>query len=933
VNLRTVFIFGLITLGLCAATPPEARAATFNLSDFGAVGDGVADDGPALQRALDALAAAGGGTLIVPAGRFAIITPVSKDFTGKAYSITVSGIESSTPMPPPSSSGAELAAGLDLVSEFLPQTGASGTAINITGLQTFLIKDISFTGTPDVPTDATITLALNDIWDATIQHCEFYALASMVPGGAIVQALRSHLKINQTKFLGSFCASGHYTSVVQNLEWKGITITDVAFVDYGLRSGSFGKSYLAAAFSWVSIGNAAAPHIDSPRREAVFRNVFLDEGAYFGLTSLPFRFPPSAPIDLVYITGLYMNVSNFGTTGHYFYGPERVLIEKSRYGWSHYAHSAIALTRIGNTILDEVECVEGADQIVVDPPNGKLIVINSVYGGLQSPPESTKVINTAPENDLVQHVRRQFLTLLGRDPDAAAHFYWSNRLLECAENTQCVTSEREALLRYLNTQPSANFSVSGRVTDETGAALAGATIRLTGSQSVTTLTEADGSYRFSKLPTSGVYVLIPNHIHYTFDTPSKTITTPEGNQQINFGATLNRHTLRGRITTSGAQSVANVTVTLSGSQNGATTTDANGDWVFPNIPAGGNYTVTPSQSTFVFSPATNTVQDLSADRTFNFTLVTYQISGRVHTGGVGVSGATVNLSGFQSSSITTDAGGNYSFANLAAGQDYSLTVSKTSHTFTPSSIALEKLDSNKTADFSVVLIQPTITGRVTVGPYPIPAVSVGLSGSQTASTLTNSNGSFSFVVVDSGNYTLTLTDSRYAFIPNSPSFNNVTSDVIANFTGKFKPGVPLLITEPTTTRGLVLDAVLWLKEPFKVTYDLPWSSDRRTRLMLFTTNFALQPGEAITAITADAEDESHRVYPLTVEYFGQVENVPWLSRVVVRLHDDLGAVGDVLIRITYRGVPGNRVRVGIGKLGGGPADDPGSFPIPNQAPN
>ena len=160
----------------------------FNFSDFGAVGDGITDDGPALQEALNAIAAAGGGTLFVPAGRYAINTPVQKDFTGLGASLTILGVESLTPVPPANSGGQLLTAGLDLTSEFAPRTGAQGIAISLTGLQTFLIKDITFIGTPGVNTDAAVTLALNDIWEATIRHCEFYGLSSLVAGGAIVQA-------------------------------------------------------------------------------------------------------------------------------------------------------------------------------------------------------------------------------------------------------------------------------------------------------------------------------------------------------------------------------------------------------------------------------------------------------------------------------------------------------------------------------------------------------------------------------------------------------------------------------------------------------------------------------------------------------------------------------------------------------------------------
>jgi hypothetical protein len=58
-----------------------------------------------------------------------------------------------------------------------------------------------------------------------------------------------------------------------------------------------------------------------------------------------------------------------------------------------------------------------------------------------------------------------------------------------------------------------------------------------------------------------------------------------------------------------------------------------------------------------------------------------------------------------------------------------------------------------------------------------------------------------------------------------------------------------------------------------------------------------------------------------------------MSSVVIRLNDNLGDAGDVLIGISLRGVASNRVRVGIGHIGGGPPDDgAGPPPLPDLGP-
>lgn len=136
---------------------------------------------------------------------------------------------------------------------------------------------------------------------------------------------------------------------------------------------------------------------------------------------------------------------------------------------------------------------------------------------------------------------------------------------------------------------------------------------------------------------------------------------------------------------------------------------------------------------------------------------------------------------------------------------------------------------------------------------------------------------------------------------------------------------PVLISHADSTRAIAFDSVTRRREPFNTTAEISFGSDSATRIMLFAMNLSLPPSESLTA---DAEAADRSIYSLTVEHIGPVANQPWLSSIVLRLPPELPAAGDVLVRIKYQNLTSNRVRVGIGQVGGGPPDDLNAVPTP-----
>ena len=144
-----------------------------------------------------------------------------------------------------------------------------------------------------------------------------------------------------------------------------------------------------------------------------------------------------------------------------------------------------------------------------------------------------------------------------------------------------------------------------------------------------------------------------------------------------------------------------MTITLSGSASGTTTSDNSGNYSFANLAAGGNYLVTPSSGNFSFSPTNQTFNNLNVAGIANFvgtqTIVT--ITGKVtDANNVGLNNVTLGLTknGVAAGTVQTNAQGDYSFGNLTVGANYVVTPTGS---FTPSSQTFSNLTTNATANF------------------------------------------------------------------------------------------------------------------------------------------------------------------------------------------------------------------------------------------
>lgn len=258
------------------------------------------------------------------------------------------------------------------------------------------------------------------------------------------------------------------------------------------------------------------------------------------------------------------------------------------------------------------------------------------------------------------------------------------------------------------------------------------------------------------------------------------------------------HSITGFTRDNNGAALSGVVVSLTGGATVATNSDATGAYAFNDLTAGQTYTVTPVKTNYTFAPTNQVFSNLSSNLNADFvgTLNSHSISGLVRDSfGNGMSGVTVTLSGAASGTITTGSNGSYAFANLAAGQNYTLTPSLPKFMFTPLFANITSLSSNRVINFTGRVATFTISGGVINfdnGVSSIDNFTMVLTGTRSGTTTTNSFGySFSGLPID-GNYTVrayaappTALFTHFLLLPPfSRSVVALSSNVTANFSAK-----------------------------------------------------------------------------------------------------------------------------------------------------
>jgi len=304
-------------------------------------------------------------------------------------------------------------------------------------------------------------------------------------------------------------------------------------------------------------------------------------------------------------------------------------------------------------------------------------------------------------------------------------------------------------------------TIEGVVKSSTSALLQGATVTITGAAYGATAsagTDANGNYSIANVPPDTYSVAISDS---NYQGQSITVTVgPAAIKTLNVKLTADPGSIRGTLTNAASAPLvgATVTVTKSSTPLGMASTDVSGHYLIANIPPG-TYHVTFSLAAYsetktgvvvVSNAVTSSNGSLSASSAGG-------LLGTVSNAAGPLQGVSVTLS--SGASATTDANGDYSFANLAPG-NYTVGFADAGY-FPQSSTAAVNSATGATVNATLSPSTGGIAGTVSNASGHLQGVTVTLTGTATATAISDANGNYSFGSLSPGSYSVSFSDTGF----------------------------------------------------------------------------------------------------------------------------------------------------------------------------
>ncbi|PWT90000.1 MAG: hypothetical protein C5B55_10395 [Blastocatellia bacterium] len=412
-------------------------------------------------------------------------------------------------------------------------------------------------------------------------------------------------------------------------------------------------------------------------------------------------------------------------------------------------------------------------------------------------------------------------------------------------------------------------SIQGTITTSVGNVLPNVRMNLTGTQSSSALSLANGSYTFQSLPVGGSYTVTPANYNYAFNPANRSYPNLTSSQiGADFTAvTLLNDNLANAINLTGSLGTVYYGANYGGTKECTEAPHAGNPatasvWYRWTAPVSGTIFVSTQGSSIdtvldvyqgsslnvcslptaiasnddiggfdttsrlSFVATANSVYYIAVDSKFgtgpfNLTIDTgVTISGKAqNVNGRGLQGITIGIDGDRVAQVTTNASGAYSFT-VPRGGTYTITPSDVSVAlWTPDQATFNNLQNDApNTNFTATTPTPSITGELknlTQGTSGI-TVTVGGSGitSKPCSIATNA-GVTTYTCSNlniRGDYQVTPSSTTYVFTPTLQVFNDLQGDIFqgagSDFTGSAAPLVTTVAASSITSATATLNGTV-----------------------------------------------------------------------------------------------------------------------------